>query len=157
MVQDSIQLYDQNNSGTSQDQEEANIAKRNKEAEAAEDQDQEGRGRAGDGGESCTINAQEELLVPRGALYRGEWEWPYPLKKLPPPSKKNLVPPHGQIGPPLTNFFCGLRAQFISHCHIFSETRSYFEILIINLPHCVVNQTQNSSSLKICTLVIMPY
>ena len=55
MVQDAIQLYDQNNLGTSQDQEEAKKAKRNKEAEAAEDQDQEGRGRAGDGGESCTI------------------------------------------------------------------------------------------------------
>ena len=94
MVQDSIQLYDQNNLGTSQDQEVANIAKRNKEAEAAEDQDQEGRGRAGDGGESCTINAQEELLVPRGALYRGEWEGPYPFKKLsPPPIQKKFSPP----------------------------------------------------------------
>ena len=94
--------------------------------------------------------AHKESLLGRTVQYGVGWAPPIP-KFFSPPSRTLL------FSPPLSNFCCALRSQLISYCHNFSDTRPCLEVLIINLPHCVVNQSKYSSLLKICTLVIMLY
>ena len=58
--------------------------------------------------------------------------------------------------PPIRNFST-LSAQFLNCYKVFSEIRQYLQVLVVHLPHYVVDQPKYSSLSKVCTLMIVPY